>query len=578
MPDNILPPQLLNIFYGDDFPIPVEELPSLPDWVNGLDHPIRRQWEDLVLDVNHPLNVRVPRQPDNPTFHYDKLRLNPLHLQENHRTASALLEECLALKDRFKELDRRIIEDAVSAETEKALQALLPLEQQITAYESGTMAKANRFEVSEDGEKTILSPQNGEETEDYARATLSLLQQKHAIFVKERERLDAERQTPNSPFRLIERRDRIKAKYVHLMSELILLIEAIKHGMYLVLDEKPSYAVITVEDAQSASREYQSRAGLFPEVHVKQQYAMVLQFSLLMSRPDAFNPDLFDGPLADALRNSDWTGREALLNTYTKLVYNYADMDLDAFDVENFVNKVRQKSTDPDAIEKLVRRAHNIATAEKKRLARGPDIETDIRTYLWASAKTLQADSLYREETIIQTTIRDILRLQKDQNTKWEDALKKGIAEGKFDFKLSPDMHCFHGTQDARLLGITAEVLLSPARHVVKYGYRFKRKNRYLWTPERRQKDKEGRITRFHIVPPTQHDENRTFVQFASTANFPQDSAMTSLSASPLFHGTKSIKNFNPFRGDWHMNVKLADAGATVADIAIYLHISYRAR
>lgn len=578
MPDNILPPQLLNIFYGDDFPIPIEDQPSLPEWVNGLDHPNRRHWENLVLDVNHPLDVRIPRQPDNPTFHYDKLRLNPLHLQENHRTASALLEECLALKDRFKELDRRIIEDAVSAETEKALQALLPLEQQIAAYEASTMAKAERFEVSEEGEKTILSPQNGEQTDDYARATLSLLQQKHAIFVKERERLDAERQTPNSPFRLIERRDRVKAKYVHLMSELILLIEAIKHGMYLVLDEKPSYAVITVEDAQSASREHQSRAGLFPEVHVKQQYAMVLQFSLLMSRPDAFNPDLFDGPLADALRNSDWTNREVLLNTYTKLVYNYADMDLDTFDVEDFVKKVRQKSTDPDAIEKLVRRAHNIATAEKKRLARGPDIETDIRTYLWASAKTLQADGLYREETIVQTTIADILSHQKGQTTKWQDVYKKGIADGKFDFKLSPDMPCFHGAQDVRLMGITAEVLISRTRGIVRYDYRFKRKNRHLWTPERSQRDKEGRIARFRVVPPTQHDENPTFVQFASTANFPQDSAMTSLSASPLFHGTKAIKNFDPFSGNWHVNMALADATATVQDIAVYLHISHKAR
>lgn len=578
MPSNILPPQLLNIFYGDDFPIPEKEQPSLPDWVNGLDYPNRRHWEGLVLDVNHPLNVSVPRQPDAPTFHYDKLRLNPMHLLENHQTATGLLEECLALKDRFKELDRRIIEDAVSAETEKALQDLLPLEQQIAAFEASTMAKAEGYEVSETDKTTVVTPKTSPQTQDYAEATLSLLQQKHAIFVKERERLDAERNTPNSPFRLIERRDRIKAKYVHLMSELILLIEAIKHGMYLVLDEKPSYAVITVEDAQSASREYQSRAGLFPEVHVKQQYTMVLQFSLHMSRPDAFNPDLYDGPLGAALRNSDWTSREALLSTYTKLVYNYADMDLDAFDVEDFVKKARKKSNSPDATEKLVRRAHNIATAEKKRLARGPDIETDIRTYLWASAKTLQTDRLYREETIIQTTIADILSHQKGQTTKWQDVYRKGIADGKFDFKLSPDMPCFHGAQDMRLLGVTAEVLLSPARSVVKYGYRFKRKNRYLWTPERALRDKEGRIARFRVVPPKQHDENPTFVQFASTANFPQESAMTSLSASPLFHGTKSIKNFDPFHGAWHVNMALADATATVQDIAVYLHVSHRAR
>jgi|GEM_PF-6272542 len=547
----LIPYELLSKVYRSDFRDVESEIPRLEEWWNELPEDFRRVYPvDFSERIFDELNATGPTE-----FFYDRTQFNHLDFEKNYGLAIRLLEECYALKDTYKELDRRIFQEALQEELDKRELALSELEDAMIVDGFQTLGGAVRSHFVETEQGWEAQPASAAEEPALARA-LEIAEHRRSMRRYASDKLRAARATPGNSFRISEKRQRVKAKYFHTLVELVSLIEALRHGMHDVFGQSPVTLVVEASNVDSTVRHYRNRPGTFPEFDIVEDSILADSFADNFRQADSWFPALVQSVVREAAMHL-----QILLTTL-----DLKTSPLGELTAAEFIERCTPYVADPVKLAEDVNKAYAKHAERSAERRADIDVENDIRGYLWEVAKTLQAFELRSEDRIEPVSLKSALargRSEGDAKEAW-----KAFCDGKMT-DLSLPVGQFGGT---RLLGVGAEMIVSSARTI-----KTKRK-------------KNNDIPQFDIYEPVEYafigktgrveleahapgEASPRTIGFTTNSAIFEQSALSSQWGSPRFFGENRLKNICPEESKIRISLTPDFDRAKIEDVLLYAHV-----
>lgn len=258
---NFIPENTLRVLYGDNLKFDIlDESRDFKDWCEDIKSPFRKDWQNVpeipVFEVNGT-------QSDLFKFSYDSKRFNPFHITSNFSKAMHLLDECYALKDSYKEYEVEILDQDAQFKISEKLAGIEVEELLLTKHKLYNISNAQRLKlIQTDGETEYVPDKDDVILSQGKELEIDLLEKKRKILIEEKERLKVASQNPKSPYNKNLICSRQKAKYVHRLTELVMLIEVLKHGLLIVKNVLPFKFSIKEAMLKKSISDYRN----FPEI------------------------------------------------------------------------------------------------------------------------------------------------------------------------------------------------------------------------------------------------------------------------------------------------------------------------
>lgn len=263
---NFIPERTLRVLYGNHQGLP--ELPGerpFEDWCGDLLGPFRREWQQVPVI---PIRTTTYSGPILLEFNYDRTRLNPYHLQENFSRAMQLLDECYALKDTYKDYEVQILNEEAMFDMFEKQQAIATAELELMRKNLYSVFNAQTLvSGQEDGKNTLKGKPEDVLPGESEELAIELKKQKMALEKEDMDRLKKASTDLGSPYNKHGVVARLKAKYAHRFTELVMHVEVIKHGLLILNGKKPGVFTITEEDLNDAIDAYRH----FPQLQNSMQ-------------------------------------------------------------------------------------------------------------------------------------------------------------------------------------------------------------------------------------------------------------------------------------------------------------------
>ncbi|MBK7667309.1 MAG: hypothetical protein IPJ32_08150 [Sphingobacteriaceae bacterium] len=254
---NYVPPSILRILFGENKELPINDDYSIQNWCDELKPQYRRQWE-MIRDI--PRNK--PKKPDNFVFDYETARINPFQIDKNFNNAVKLLEDCYNVKDAVNDLEVKIIDQAALFKISDLLDALSLKEEPVIKRKQTTINNTQTLIYDQVNDKNAKISADISSEDGINQLEIDIINQRREIQKAERKRKEVEFNSLGSPYNLTLKLSRLKAKHTHLLRELTMLVEAIKHGLFIVYKKPPFKLIIDKESLKDSISRYKQEVDL----------------------------------------------------------------------------------------------------------------------------------------------------------------------------------------------------------------------------------------------------------------------------------------------------------------------------
>ncbi len=241
-------PRNLQILLGDNISeitiSPEKDLKFInPEWVDGppLKFPVELipipepKIDDRLLEY---LRGEVPTapvvQPKVYKFYYDRAVYNPYAVNKNLMDAINLHADCIELRKQVRNIRLKQKVEDDQYELEKKLEEFASQELELIRMRSTNISYAKKLQTNE-GETT------GTFDEEATEKEIALAQSVKEITNKFREKIRQEKRTITSLYSDQIDLQRAEIKYWYKFTELVMLLQAIKHGLYLIFGMEPKH-------------------------------------------------------------------------------------------------------------------------------------------------------------------------------------------------------------------------------------------------------------------------------------------------------------------------------------------------
>lgn len=561
---NIIPEELLNIIYRSKFKSREIDRPLSGDPFDEWCGTTPGNFGDLLQ--RYPIRIPPIAQPSRgggrdikiPSFNYDNKRFSFFKIEQNFSRAVSLLEECYALKDTFKQLDKTLMEEKAQELLNMELDKLTDIELRSIGAKLMSLSLAKIATISDKEENKEITV-----SEHIVDFDSQIFEQKKLLIRENQLRVEKERRTVDSPYRYNEKRDRAKHKYLHRINELVQLVEAVKHGMYDVHEIMPTYPVIDDDVISNSVSEYRGRRGLEPEVldSERGRYSVLAYKMLLRSYFESSGRFRIVSPVP-------------LGEKYDKkyiLFIQGGDIARHDHAFEQFLSESCFISDRPEEMKEFLLEARKKILDRIEILTPSLEIETDIREYLWETSVTLEKLQISSTEFIRKISVKDMFTESNSDLDKQRLADFKSTKSVAFTLTRKFFSGTDDGTDTSRFLlkGICAEVIINNDKFAKDHAFKSP-PAKTKTTPEIKFVHQEylGQPVSFEVTTPS-----NKHVYFDSSINIKEQSGMTNVSSSPVLYGENIVENISIFGGQWHLSFRSEVKEAAWDDVYLFLHV-----
>lgn len=591
---NFISEHTLKVLYGDNKALPnlSGEL-SLEAWLNPIPLSFRKHWQKVGTT---DLAELTPIETGSYRFFYDKDQFNPFVLSANTVRAVDLLNICQELKDQYIELESRIINKDIEQKLAEQLNEIAL--EELSSQRPKTVGLLHA--------KTILLEQKTGTTNSYQLTVEELFTEEldPSLLVLQRKKLETEKEQltrqreaashPGSPHNLHFQSSKLKGEYAYRFTQLVMCIEAIKHGLFILKNLAPENLKIEVSDAMlhQAIQDYRQFPAtmtdlpaalgarvenpsashlLEPEIdiqHLLESVGMILQKDRLNTTSHIHRvsiQELLNAAWDKKMTNGSWKvdiGEELRKRIQT-----------------GWDNRIKHKPTSQAAAgspseetpAKEIRERRLERLERKIRKSRLESAAKEIWKSRLESIKSLESlESIKNLEEEFSQSCRESLEEEFWKSRLVREDWKQYLEERKISIELSDLML----PKGVRLVSIGAEAILST-----------RKKNSSRNRPGvHRYEAMKDTVFPFTIIPPEQYmGPDTTYskwpvkrVQFSSSPSLGSQSVTLHSKDGSILFGQEEVENYLPY-GTWQLYFETGmdseQLFKAVKDIYLYLNL-----